>query len=101
MNVFCVRQKKTMAPSRVHTKFFSSFWLRRQFDWSFLGETNLSSWSMGPTDLILSKNKKTILQHFDQLPLLIHYFSLFEKKQEIKHNKLKKIIKTKKHLSLL
>ena len=36
---------------------------------------------MGPTDPILSKNKK-ILQNFNQLA----FFLLFEKK-EIKHNK--------------
>ena len=45
----------------------------------FLGETRLICWPAGPTDPILSKNKKIILQNFGQLAI-IYYFLLFEKR---------------------
>ena len=32
-----------------------------------LGETKLISWSAGPTDPVLGKNKKMVLQNFDQM----------------------------------
>ena len=43
----------------------------------------LNCWSTGPTDPILSKNKKIILQDFDQLAsFLIYYFLLLEKNKK-------------------
>ena len=52
-----------------------------------LGETKLICWSTCPTDRptdpILSKNKKIVLQNFGQLAFfLIYYFLLFEKKKK-------------------
>ena len=49
------------------------------FDVFVSGKTKLIPWSTGPTDPILSKNKKIILQNFGQLAFLIYYFLLFEK----------------------
>ena len=43
----------------------------------YLGETKLICWSTGPTDPILSKNKKTILQNCGQLAFLNLLFSAF------------------------
>ena len=37
-----------------------------------LGEIKLIYWSTGPTDPILSKNKKMILQNFGQLAFLFN-----------------------------
>ena len=54
-----------------------------------LGETKLICWSAGPTDPILSKNKKRILQNLVNWFFLIYYFLRFEKKKKKKkHNKL-------------
>ena len=36
---------------------------------------------MDPTETTLSKNKKVILQHFDQLDFLIYYFLLSDEKR--------------------
>ena len=47
-----------------------------------LGEAKLICWSASPTDPILSKNKKTLLQNFDQLAFLVYYFLLFENKKK-------------------
>ena len=46
------------------------------------GETKLIYWSKEPTDPILSKTKKIILQNFGQLAFLIYYFLLFEKNKK-------------------
>ena len=46
---------------------------------NILGETKLICWSAGPTDPILSKKQKIILQNLGCL-FLIYYFLLFEKK---------------------
>ena len=53
-----------------------------QFSISFheLGETKLICWSTGPTDPILIKSKKIILQTFGQLFFFIYYFLFFEQK---------------------
>ena len=54
-----------------------------------LGETKLICWSTGPTNPILSKSKKIILQNFDQLAFFKYIiFCFLNKKNEIKHNKL-------------
>lgn len=50
-----------------------------------LGETKLICWPIGPNDSILGKNEEKILQHFEQLFVLIFYFLLFDKKKKIKH----------------
>ena len=38
-------------------------------------------WHTDPTETTLSKNKKVILQHFDQLDFLIYYFLLSDEKR--------------------
>ena len=48
-----------------------------------LGETKLIRWSTSPTDPILSKNRKIILQNLDNWLFLIYCFLLFEKKKII------------------
>ena len=47
---------------------------------NILGETKLICWSAGPTDPILSKKQKIILQNLGYCLFLIYYFLLFEKK---------------------
>ena len=41
--------------------------IANKFNRSTQGKTKLISWSAGPTDPTLSKNKKIILQNFGQL----------------------------------
>ena len=49
-----------------------------------LGETKLICWSTGPTDPILSKNKKLILQNFVQLAFFKSIIFCFLKKNKNK-----------------
>ena len=50
-----------------------------------LAGPKLICWSMGPTDPILSKNQKIILQNSGQLAFFkIYYFLLFDKKHRNK-----------------
>ena len=58
-----------------------------------LGETKLICWSTGPTDPILSKNKKNNIKfrptgYYHFFFNLFFFFSEKKKEQEIKHNKL-------------
>ena len=48
------------------------FWEREEL----LGQTKVICWSTGPTDPILSKNKKVILQNFGQLAFILNYYFL-------------------------
>ena len=50
----------------------------------YLGKTKLICWSTGPTDPILSKNKKTILQNCGQLAFFKSLIFCFLKKKRNK-----------------
>ena len=76
---------------------------QKKFYKHYEGEAKLICWSTGPTDPILSKNKKIILQNSGQLAFVKSIFCFLknEKQKEIKHDKLPEMTKTKKHLSLI
>ena len=46
--------------------------IANKFNRSTQGKTKLISWSAGPTDPTLSKNKKIILQNFGQLAFVFN-----------------------------
>ena len=79
--LWCVEKVTFLTSSSQKLMYNLIIYTKHYLFW--LGETKLICWSTGPTDPVLSKNKKIILKILTiRLFFLFYYFLLFDKKKK-------------------